>query len=75
MTDFVHDGRHDERVEVWSAPCAIGADVVVGSDAWRKECRILAVSTQVSFFILARFFYFESRGRRGALIVRFDNTS
>lgn len=48
---FVHEGRHDQVVEVWSAPENLTPALRDGPEAddgeWRKGCRILAVSTQV----------------------------
>lgn len=46
-TDFLHAGRYGSRVEVWSAPSAIGVGRVGKGDEWRKESRILAVASQV----------------------------
>lgn len=48
VSKFISHGRHDETVEVWSAPCAIGEKgPKVGSDEWRRNAQILAISTQV----------------------------
>lgn len=49
-SSFIHDGRHDQIVEVWSAPSGIG-EGEVGSEKWREGCQILAISTQVSLRI------------------------
>lgn len=49
-TKFVEGGRHDQTVEVWSAPCAIAEKLKIGEKIegdWRSGCRILGISTQV----------------------------
>ncbi|KAM0750195.1 hypothetical protein T439DRAFT_380918 [Meredithblackwellia eburnea MCA 4105] len=53
ISQFIHEGRHDETVEVWTAPCAIGDKNApeVGSEEWRKGAQILCVSTQVGLVL------------------------
>jgi hypothetical protein len=50
---FIHEGRHDQTVEVWSAPSGIGekGGRKIGSDEWRREAQILGISTQVSWML------------------------
>lgn len=53
VSNTIRDGRHDNTVEVWSAPCGIAEEgIEVGSEEWRQRCQILAVSTQVSLILL-----------------------
>lgn len=60
--NFLHDpqGRHDQYVEVWTAPCALGAGGVVEDD-WREKAVCLAVSTQMALALPA-----EVNARLGA---------
>lgn len=45
---FMQDGRHDNSVEVWTAPCELGeANATVDKD-WRIDQFCLAVSTQMA---------------------------
>lgn len=63
-TKWIQDGRHDDTVEVWSAPSTIGTGqpaVTPGSDEWRKTSQILAVSTQVGLTVP-----FDVNTRKGA---------
>lgn len=57
-TKFVEGGRHDQTVEVWSAPCAIAEKLNKGEKIegdWRSQCRILGISTQVRTISLYSF--------------------
>ncbi|GAA5863015.1 hypothetical protein JCM8547_003651 [Rhodosporidiobolus lusitaniae] len=56
-TKLIYEGRHDLTVEVWSAPCELGAGGEAGGqekdekgvERWRREgSRLLGVSTQMA---------------------------
>jgi hypothetical protein len=45
---FMQDGRHDNSVEVWTAPCELGQKDAKLDKDWRKDQFCLAVSTQMA---------------------------
>ncbi|KDQ20834.1 hypothetical protein BOTBODRAFT_151769 [Botryobasidium botryosum FD-172 SS1] len=47
---FIVEGRHDQSVEVWTAPASIGSEGLIDKD-WRSKAKILAVSTQAGLTI------------------------
>lgn len=46
--NFMSDGRHDNSVEVWTAPCELGDENAKVDKDWRNEQFCLAVSTQMA---------------------------
>ncbi|KAK9899545.1 hypothetical protein P389DRAFT_1031 [Cystobasidium minutum MCA 4210] len=46
--NFMQDGRHDNSVEVWTAPCELGESGAKLDTDWRKDQFCLAVSTQMA---------------------------
>ena len=49
---FLIDGRHDEFVEVWTAPSSIGTSMGQAIDPnWKEKQVCLAVSTQMALTI------------------------
>ena len=46
--NFMQDGRHDNSVEVWTAPCELREKGTNLSKDWRKDQFCLAVSTQMA---------------------------
>lgn len=37
----IHEGRHQQDVEIWSAPCRIGENVKI-DPKWREKVRFIA---------------------------------
>lgn len=51
-TGFMLEGRHDLTVEVWTAPCSIGAAGLEPIDPnWRDKQVCLAVGTQLALTV------------------------
>jgi hypothetical protein len=44
----LHEGRHDNTVEVWTSPCEFGDENAKLAKDWRKEQHCLCVSTQMA---------------------------
>jgi len=45
---FMQNGRHDNSVEVWTAPCEFGDRDAKISEDWRSEQHCLLISTQMA---------------------------
>ena len=48
---FLFDGRHDETVEVWTAPSSIGEKGCEVDPDWKEKQICLALSTQMALTI------------------------
>lgn len=44
----LQDGRHDNTVEVWTAPCELGDTSARVQEDWRKEQHCLLLATQMA---------------------------
>lgn len=60
ITKFINAGRHDQTVEVYSAPANIGEKVEGELGDWRKGMQILGISTQMALVLP-----FEINTRKG----------
>lgn len=45
---FMQDGRHDNSVEVWTAPCEFGDKDAKVPEDWRDKQHCLLISTQMA---------------------------
>ena len=45
---FLQDGRHDNSVEVWTAPCELGDKGAKIDKDWKKEGHCLCISRQMA---------------------------
>ena len=48
---FMHEGRHDAYVEIWTAPTGIGEGVEV--DGWREKQVCLGIAYQMALTVPA----------------------